>query len=300
MKDKTRCFHRVAGTVAAVLILTTLASSQSVAQSEESLARFCITAGSIWLNRDKDYIPTFVGDSQPHRDMESYWRHSFQGVSVPIPMDTEGWHFSIIDSRTVRNMAILSNASLQIRFVFAPSLSSLAVRRIGEIAVELGLPASNLSSIDLVRLALKIDPEEVQCDSDDVQSTVNEFTAVSIKALTLSHHDKIYLHGGGVLGHSVYENSESWTYVFEGIAPGSLFEITVRNESSGRYPYIGFEIADKTLSDSLYSPPWMSAYFETASEPTKDRLLGLRELISDYSLSEETYQNLDEKLAQYK
>ena len=159
---------------------------------------------------------------------------------MPIPMNTDGWHLFLGDSNYVKGLAGMSNQTLDISFGFTPATESMAVRGVGELAVELGLPSSNLSPIDLVRLAVSTDPERVSCDPDDIQATVDSVSALYVKALALSHHDKVYLHEGGVLGHSVYDTAESWTYVFEGIAPGSLFQITIRNESPDRYSLYRF------------------------------------------------------------
>lgn len=284
---------------ATMILFAWYSSSQADALAEESVARFCMAAGSIWAMSEDKQTPSFEGNSPSLRGMESYWRHSFQGVSVPIPMDAEGWHLFLGDSNYVKGLAGLSNLSLDISFGFTPAPESMAVNGVGELASELGLPVSSLSPIELVRLAVSIDAEKVMCDPDDIRTTIDNVSAVYVKGLALSRHDKIYLHEGGVLGHSVYETAESWTYVFEGVAPGSLFQLTIRNESPDRYSYIGFEIADKSLSESVYSPPWMRAFFEAITEPTRARLLELREIVSDYSFPIETYNNLDEKLAQF-
>ncbi|MDJ0711044.1 MAG: hypothetical protein QNJ14_11665 [Woeseiaceae bacterium] len=284
---------------AVIASLAFLMPSQARAQSDDSLARFCGAAAAVWHATDQKYVPKYIENHPGQRDMESYWRHSFQGVSVPVPMRSDGWHLFFGDSNYVKGLAGLSNLSLQVSFGFAPSLESLAVKGIGDIATELGLPASDLKPIELVRLAVSIDLEEVVCDPNDVQSTINNLSAVFVKATALSMHDRAYLHQDGVLGHSTHKTADSWTYVFEGETPGSLFRITIRNEDQGRYPYIGFEIAEKSLSESVYSPPWMPVFFEAATEPSKDRLVGLQKIVSDHSFPDETFEELAEKLAEF-
>lgn len=290
---------RFAGLSSIAFLCITLAPDQSGARSDDAVDRFCVMAVHSWANRSEEDTPKFEGGSPRHRGMESYWRHSYRGVSVPIPMNTDGWWFSFFDSNTTKGLAALHNDQLNIHYGFTPSILSGAVRKVGKIARDLGLPASDLTPMALLRLALTIDADAADCDPNNVQSTVSDFSAVFLKAFVLTHHDHAYLHEGGVLGHSVVEIGENWTYVFEGRLPGSLYQITIRNENPGQFQYIGFEIADTTLSDSIHSPPWMPMLFETLTEPTKDHFFGLREYIVDYSFPEYTFENLDEKLAQF-
>jgi hypothetical protein len=213
-------------------------------------------------------------------------------------MDSDGWHFFIGDSNYVQNLAGLSHEHLSISYGLVPSQVPIAVDGVKKLATEIGLPGTDLDPMELARAALKIDPEQVECDPHDVQRTVNELSAVYLKEFVLGFHDKAYMHGDGVLGHSVMENGERWSYMFEDES-GRMYEIQIRHESPGRYPYIGFEIDDRSLMDSKYSPPWMPLFFEAASDPTKQRLVHLREFIVDYALPEHTFEALDEKIAQF-
>jgi hypothetical protein len=280
------------------LAFALIAPSFAATQTEESVARMCVgTAGAWAINGDK-YVPEFAGKPPAQRGVESYWRHSYRGVSVPVPMNTDGWGFYFGDSNYLKNLVGMSNNELNISYGFVPSQVPTSIEAAGDIAAEFGLPAANLEPMDLVRLALTIDPDSVMCDTNNVQETVNDLAAVYVKALLLSHHDKAYLHEEGALGHSVMEIGERWTYLFEDKS-GRLNEIQLRHENPGLYPYIGFEINDKVLMDSMYSHPWMALFFEAASEQTRDRIERLRESVIDHSLSEDMLKNLDEKLAEF-
>lgn len=281
-----------------ILAYGALWPSHADAQSEESIARFCGGIAYVWAMRGEEYVPKFEGNSPAQRGVDSYWRHSFREVSVPIPMDTDGWGFWFDDSKHVKNLVGMAHDRLDISYSFVTSQVPMIISGVGQLAAEFGLPSADLEPMELVRLALTIDPEEVMCDPNDVQETVNNLSAVHVKSLLLSHHDKAYLHEGGVLGHSVVKIGESWTYLFEDDS-GQWFEIKISHEKPGHYPYIGFEIDEKVLMDSMYSPPWMPLFFETASDPTRDRLVRLRDFIIDYPLPEETYRMLDAKIAQY-
>ena len=283
--------------VALILATATVAPSQANMHSEESVARFCLSAASVWSTASED-IPKFAGNSPPQRGVESYWRHSFRDVSVPIPIDTDGWYFWLSDSNYVKNLAGLAHENLKISYGLEPSQMQIGLKGVRDLANELGLPSANSEPMELIQAALKIDPEQVECNPNDVQETVDNLSAVYIKAFVLKFHDKAYLHGDGVLGHSVMNIGERWTYLFKNES-GQLYEINLRHENPGRYPYIGFEIDDKVLMDSMYSPPWMPLFFEAASDPTKERLVHLREFIIDYALPAGTYEALDEKIAQY-
>ncbi len=296
--DNLRARSVTAALAALALTSALLVPSRSDGQSEESLARFCVGAATVWATIDEEYIPEFAGNSPSQRGAESYWRHSFRGVAVPIPMVSDGWHFWIRDSNQSKSLAGLSNRHLNIGYGLLPSHVPLAIDGVKELATDIGLPGTDLDQMELVRAALEVEPEQVECDPNDVQGTVNALSAVYLKAFVLGFNDKAYLHGDGVLGHTVMEIGEQWAYLFEDES-GQLYEVQIRHENPGRYPNIGFEIDDKVLVDSMYSLPWMPLFFEAASDPTRDRLAHLRDFIIDYPLPEETFESLDEKLAQF-
>lgn len=283
---------------ASILASGALWPSHADAQSDESVARFCVGVASVWAMKGEEYVPKFGGNSPAQRGVDSYWRHSFRDVSVPIPMDTDGWYFWFDDSNSVKNLVGMAHERLDISYSFVPSQVATTIRGAGQVAAEFGLPSANIKPMELVHLALTVNPEEVMCDPSDVQGTVNNLSAVFVKTLLFSTHDKVYLHEDGVLAHSVFKIGESWAYLFEDES-GQLFEITIRHEKPGHYPYIGFEIDDKVLMESMYSPPWMPLFFEVASEPSRDSLIRLRDFIIDYPLPEEIYEMLDAKIAQY-
>lgn len=284
--------------MALILASATLWPSNAKAQSKESIARFCVGVAGTWATVGDENSPVFEGNSPAQRGVESYWRHSFRGVSVPIPMDTDDWGFWFGDSNYVNDLVGMAHKRLKISYSFVPSQVPTTIKGAGKVAAEFGLPSADIEPMELVRLALTINPDEVMCDASDIQGTVNNLSAVFVKTLLFSTHDEVYLHEDGVVAHSVFKIGESWTYLFEDDS-GQLFEITIRHEKPGHYPYIGFEIDDKVLMESMYSPPWMPLFFEAASEPSRSSLVRLRDFIIDYSLPEETYGMLDAKIAQY-
>lgn len=75
-------------------------------------------------------------------------------------------------------------------------------------------------------------------------------------------------------------------------------EIQITNDNSDQYPYIGFQIDAPATTASIDSPPWMPVFFEAASNPTKDRLVRLRDAIADYPFDESVFEELDERLEQ--
>ncbi len=282
-----------------MLVTTLLMTSQSSAQSVEEVSSFCAAITRSWSSTDKDYVPTFGGDSPQRRGLDSYWRHTFRGVSVPVPMTSDEWYFSFFDSRFTKGMAGLGNPQLNIRYNFAPSPIPFEVESIGEMVRQIGLPVSELSPMALAYLALTIDPDTTSCDSNSIQSTVDNFSAIYLKSSLLQFRDIVYLHEDGFLGHSVRETGESWTYVFKEQSSENIYQIELRHESVGQFQLVGFEIANSFLQDSTYSPPWMPLFFQTMSEPTKENFLGLREIIDDYSLPKYSHDSLDEKLSQF-
>lgn len=284
--------------VAVNLVTATLVPSHADTQVEDSVARFCVGTAVAWSMKDEDDMPEFAGNSPYQRGVESYWRQSFRGVSVPIPTEMDGWEFYIADSNNVKTLAGLSHEHLDISYSLFPSHVRIAMDGARKLADEFGLPGTDHDQIQLVRAAIKIEPEQVECDPGNVQATVNALYAVYLKAFVLNFHDKAYIHGDGVLGHSVEEFGERWTYLFEDES-GQLYEVQIRHKNPGRYPYIGFEIDDGVLMDSMDSPPWMPLFFEAASDPTKDRLVHLRNFIIDYPLSKSTFDALDEEISQY-
>lgn len=283
---------------ASILASGSLWSSLADAQPEEYVTGFCVGIASVWEMKGEEYVPKFERNSPIQRGADSYWRHSFRDVSVPIPMDADGWGFWFGDSNYVKNLVGMTHERLDISYSFAPSQVPMIIGGAAQLAAEFGLPSADLGPMELVHLALTIDPEKVVCDPTDVQETVNNLSAVHVKSLLLSHHDKAYLHEGGVLGHSLGKNGESWTYLFEDDS-GQWFRIKIRHEKPNHYPYIGFEIDQKVLMDSMCSPQWMPLFFETASDPTREGLVRLRDFIDEYPLVDETYEMLDAKIAQY-
>lgn len=274
-----------------------LAFSPASAQSDESVAQFCVGA-AVPLVRLEQHIPIFAGRSIEQSGAEPYWRHSFRGVSVPIPMNSDGWYFAISKTRQKNNVSTLVHEQLDISYGLAPSHVEIAIKGVGDLATKFGLPVTDLDPMALMRTALAINPESLECDPSDVQGTVNGFSALFLKPFVLAFHDKAYLHEDGILGHLTTEKGATWTYLFEDES-GAFLEIIIRLNSLDRFIDIGFEIDEETLVDSSSSPPWMPFFFEVAGNPTKERLIRLREFVIDYSLPEETYKRLDEAIAEF-
>lgn len=285
-----------AGCAVALIACILVSPRLAMAQEDNAFARYCFAVAAAWADADASRIPVFAGESPSHRGAHSYWRHSFRGVSVPVPMHVEGWRFFLGDAHNGANLAGMRNNRLDIRFTFTSSPVASLLQTASAIPVKLQLPPPDHEPMDMVRLALEIDPEAVVCDPHNVHDTVNNLAAVFIKTMLLTGHDKAYLHADGILAHSTITGGEMWTYLFQDQF-GELHEIEISYSGIDAFPRIGLEINQKALRDSVFSPAWMSLFFEAAGNPSREVLLQLRESALAHALPDSTLGFIDEKLA---
>jgi hypothetical protein len=159
-----------------------------------------------------------------------------------------------------------------------------------------GLPAYDLDHLNMIKTALLLDPGLLKCDPDNVQETVNNFSALSIKQVVLLNYDVIYFLDDALLGYSLHGDRHTWVHLFQDQASGTLFEIRIDYDNPASFGGIELAIATAHEPTEFSGPSWVPAFFDAANEPVLENLELLKKAVSGFDLPEQSVEMLTTRI----
>lgn len=225
--------------------------------AEEELAKLCFgVAQSISIGGEALYAKAEkqAGLSTNNALM---WEANWFGRNVPIPIVNDGWKFQKTE---IFSGLYYSNPEVKITFgapMFEAQESDILSMSLDKFQM---LPKPSLSKFELLKLAVRITPDDVNCDTENIQKTINELAALLMKGFELFEGDKPYfMPNGDVLIHRVYEKGELWRYIFTTKGSDLAKKVEIQHWTPGEYSNIGFQIHPrKNYSYSRGEPLWLS------------------------------------------
>lgn len=264
--------HNIRNRLLFGLGLSVLATAVFAEEAESTaLDRFCVSGLS--LVSDAIRYGDFAFPVREHEETSttdgSYWYGEWFGRLIPVPVIEGEW-----DIRHMERSSFLKDSFDSMSF--SMQLSEIDLRKYGvklsEVSVQFGLPPTSLSDFDALLLAVSTDMENLECDNDDVQSTVNLIDALVLRSQALSAADDVFVVGDDVVvTRQRFTRDDVWRYYFSS-APGSGTTLKIELRANRELlPDFGLNIAKaiRTYSYSNAEPDWLPEFFARSETNVK-------------------------------
>lgn len=261
-----------------------------LAQTSDSDALNSICARSL-----RSYFESNLSDSPvlrptptPTVSGQAYQYISYRGKAVPLPLSETDWFFVFTDT-----VVMLGARDSNVTYFFGPTTETVSVDDVARWIPVQSWPAPSLEPLEFLRRAVSLDPNELECNRNSIQDTINDVSALILKTAAFSRFDLVYEYRDGLLAYLEHDNEESWRYVFEDPTSRKLFQVGIDVRDRSTAPKIGFEISDTNPSSYITGPSWLRNFFMVLNEPGADNLLALRDSIKGFGLPPESVQSVD-------
>jgi len=197
-----------------------------------------------------------------------FWYGEWFGRLIPIPARDDEWQ--VWNLETHAKAMDSANYSVTLELLDWSKAREQSER----LSYMTDLPTSSLSSFDAAYSGLTTDLTELDCDPQNVQSVVNTFDGLLLRANEFRNAEEAIVAGDhGLVARREFKRDTEWTYYFPAQPNKDVIGAIRIRANRDLFPNVGLRIVPAT-KPHVYSsgePDWMPSFFE------KSRALGIRE-----------------------